>query len=315
MSKRKIFAVLFPGNDWSRRHPNMSEDQRRGYEDFFDLARRAYNLLPVRVSKKWFRRTHFDRFWTWQNGAWQKIKRPIRPDIILDKTLFTYGDVQRKVAIGNQFLTVNPWELDMIASDKLLTNITFAPLTPPTFLIKKSADIPAALAKIQTKKIVLKPRLGFGGKGIQIMPRAQARKIQPHHLMLAQPLIATDQGIPGLYRGVHDFRIIFAGDKPMIAYIRTPAPGTLLCNISQGGGVIFVPTSKIPTALKPAWQYILDTLKIFPYKIFSVDFFFGKGRPYLVELNTKPIMYFPPAFKKEQTKMHHAYLRYLTSLL
>jgi glutathione synthase/RimK-type ligase-like ATP-grasp enzyme len=313
---KKLITIIYPDSDWARTMPGMEASQRRGYEDFFTLAAEEYGITVTRASQSWYANGVFERAWTFERGRWAKVRRRIRPHLVMDKSTLNYAEIPAKAEINSRFPTINPWELDLLASDKLLTSVAFSEVSPRTFLVTNKADLKQALRQIKGPEVIIKPRLGFGGKGIVICNKTQAAKVKRAPLSIVQPWINTKKGIPGLYKGIHDFRVVFAGEKPIIAYIRTPAPGTKLCNISQGGGVIFVPVSKIPVVLKPALQHILSALRVFPQKVFSVDFFFENGRtPYLVELNTKPIMMFPEEFRADEQKMHVGYLDYFESLM
>ncbi|PIW36697.1 MAG: hypothetical protein COW24_03995 [Candidatus Kerfeldbacteria bacterium CG15_BIG_FIL_POST_REV_8_21_14_020_45_12] len=317
MAKRKIFGVMYPGSDWNQPLPfsDKKSDQREAYESFFTLARDEYGMEPVRFSQQWYKDGSFTRAWGWKGGRWIKLRKPILPDVIMDKSTLSYATLTKKMEINERFHVVNAWELDLISSDKMLTATSFADFTPETFLVRTKTDLHEALKKIPSAEVVMKPRLGYGGDGVQIISKQKARQVNISGLTIVQRFVDTQGGVPGLYRGIHDFRIIFAGDKPIISYIRTAAPGTKLCNMSLGGGVIFVPISKIPKVLKPYVQRVLRSFAVYPDKLFSVDFFFERGRPYLVEINSKPMIYFPPGHEKQTAQMQRSYMEYFSKLL
>lgn len=315
MAKR-ILAITYSGNDWHRKQPFPDALQRASYEAFSRLAS-EYGFRVIRTSVSWFSRGAFSRYWEYEekSSSWKKVRATVKPALIFDKATLDYAELHTKQHIAASFFTVNDWELDLLASDKLLTNTLFSEFVPPTVLVRTTADLKRAVADMQGKELVLKPRLGHGGKGIRMLSRSRMAKERVKELSILQPVIDTSAGIPGLYKGIHDVRVIFTGETPATAYIRTPAPGTKLCNISQGGGVRFISVNALPKQLRPVLQAVLKRLAIFSYKIFSADFFFDpEGTPQLIELNTKPIMYFPEGFEAERERMHRAYLDYFQSI-
>ncbi len=308
---------MYPGDDWSQKlpFPAKKPDQREAYEMMFTMAEEEFGLAPMRFSQQWYRDGAFTKAWAWKKRRWVKLRKKVRPDLIMDKSTLSYESLTHKMEIHRRFLSVNPWELDLLSSDKMLTATTFSELSPETYLVRSSADLRDVLKKLPAGEVVLKPRLGYGGEGVRIISKRKAQQVKVRGLTVVQRFVDTSAGVPGLYKGIHDFRVIYAGDKPFMAYIRTAAPGTKLCNMSLGGGVIFVPVSKIPKVLKPHLSHVVKTFAAFPHKLFSVDFFFERGKPRMVELNSKPMVYFPPGHERQTMKMQRAYLKYFASII
>lgn len=315
MSQKKQFIILYRGLNKRGTSPFVNLQLDDAYATFLDRAP-EHGLLGSIVQADWYKNGTFTRSWIRHNGAWKVTKQRLKPKLIMDKAALNYDDLEFKMELPGMGITINPWGFDVIASDKLMTSATFSDIVTPTYLVRNVASLKKALKHIKSKEVVIKPRLGSGGKGVQIVKKSKVEEVDFDELSIVQPFVDTSGGVPGVYKGIHDFRVVFVGDKPVVSYIRTPAPGTRLCNISQGGGVIMVPLSKMPKSLKPLIKSALSTLKIFPYKAFSLDFFFDeKRKPHLVEVNTKPIMAFPPEFRKTQDRMHEAYLKYFASLV
>lgn len=312
---RPVVAILYSGDDWRKRIPFSDPEQRAGYESFYDALRDA-GYEPMRICIEWFRNGRFTKAWTYSDGRWRKLRRPARPDFILDKASLSLDNLPLKQAIAEEFMVINPWELEMIADDKLITNIAFAEIAAPTYLVRSQADVQRVVDEMKAEDIVLKPRFGHGGKGVRILPRAEARVADIDELTVVQPFVDTSAGIPGIHDGIHDFRIVYADDKQIAAYVRTPAPGTALCNISQGGGMFEVSVSDIPKSLQKPLEQIEKRFAVFPHKIYSVDFFYQNRRtPLLVEINSKPIITFPLQFQAFQDTLHRAYIDYIDAVL
>lgn len=317
MAKKPILGVLQSSYSWdlSSSLPFAKDEDRKGYARFFSLAQ-EYNFSPIALLEEDYTNGSYTKGWQWNGTEWHRVKGPISPTIIFDKTKFTYHGITERMESEAHFITVNPWEMNIVASDKLFSGIAFSHITPKTVMIHNRQQLSRALDQITTDKVVLKPRLGIGGEGIRILPRKKAYGVRSIENMILQEFIDTKKGIADTYVGIHDFRVIIAGDTPVFSYIRTPAPGTELCNISQGGGVIDVPLKSMPTTLRPLLKTIYEALSLFPYKFYSADFLFKNTKtPLLIELNTKPILVFPPEYQKQEERMHQLYLKYFQGLV
>lgn len=316
--KKKVLTILYGGkNVYGKGSIPMTNKKSLGaYEYFSSIGREQYNFETYIVADRWFQKDGFERGWQYQNGSWTLVKKKIKPNIVMNKWAFGYDQVPFLRQLNQAFLTVNPWELDLLCSDKLLTNITFADTAVPTVFIRNNRQLLEKTKHFRSSEIVIKPRNAHGGEGIQIVQKKSLESVDIATPSIAQAFIDTRKGIPGIMKGIHDFRILYAGEKPFMTFIRIPKKGERLCNFAQGASAQFVPLSKMPKKLKPITQTILRHLEVFPYKLFSVDFFFNNAiTPYLVELNAKPTMYFPKENKKQEENMHHAIWKYYTSIL
>ena len=156
-------------------------------------------------------------------------------------------------------------------------------MSPKTFLVKNEKDLEKAKKEIKTDKIILKPRFGHGGVGIKIIKKNQFPKIKTEYV--AQEFIDASKGIPKLkIKGIHDLRCVTINGKIAYTYVRVPGHG-LLANLHQGGKVINV---NAPKRVQIIVKKIDSFMKKFGKRVYSADFFFSKGRYYLVELNSKP---------------------------
>lgn len=310
------FTLLYSQVRSRGKHPFTDDKLADTYERFFQLAR-EYGFDSRCAPLRWYDGKKITQYWEYTKEGWQVQKKSYTPEIVLDKTSFSYQDISKKEQLHAKAIVVNPWELDMLASDKLLTAAAFADISPKTILVSRQEDLHAAIKQLETKTVVLKPRTASGGEGIQILSKAKARKIEFVQPMIVQEHIDSSKGIPKLYKGIHDYRIIYAGEKPIMTYIRIPAKGTVLCNFAQGATAKFIPVKNIPKKLEPLIQAILERLRVFPNKIFSMDFFFGEnGKPRLIELNTKPTMtLYYKEYRTHEDRLHKSYLKYLATLV
>jgi D-alanine-D-alanine ligase-like ATP-grasp enzyme len=105
-------------------------------------------------------------------------------------------------------------------------------------------------------------------------------------------------------------------DKFVYAYIREPKDGSYLANLAQGGSLIIVPKEKLPQSLTPAIERISHVFAAFQNKIYAVDFMFDeKGKPWIVELNSMPGLFFTPEEKPYMMEMYEELLEVFKQLL
>ena len=97
---------------------------------------------------------------------------------------------------------------------------------------------------------------------------------------------------------MHDLRLIFVNEKLIYSYLREPAEDSYLANLSQGGSLTIVPKEKLPASLKPIIRYVKEVFETFSPRIFSIDLMFDeKSKPWIVELNSMPGLFFTPEEK------------------
>ncbi|MBI2410507.1 MAG: ATP-grasp domain-containing protein [Candidatus Kerfeldbacteria bacterium] len=314
--KKPVVAMLFLGSDWHKEHPFSNTLQRKCYEELYNIADKDYHVRMVRVCLSWFDGKQFTKYWEFKKGQWNKIHRSIQPDIVHDKTRISYeflADIQRLEAYTT---VINPVELQLITSDKIFVPLLFPDDVPQTIPVNNAQELQAAAKKIRTTRIVVKPRFGSGGKGIQIVLRSQTATVQVSVPSIVQEFIDTRAGVPNLYIGTHDFRVVLIDDTIIISYMRIPAPGKLLCNLQQNGKMILVPIAKIPKSILVIIKKIQNHFALFPHKLFMVDFFFNeKGKPKLIELSNGIDIYWPDEFATQRTAILHSYAEYFRSLV
>ena len=174
------------------------------------------------------------------------------------------------------------------------------------WVVKNKTDLKKHLPKIKTSKIVLKPLIESGGKGIQIINKkdalSQAIIDRPY---LIQDFIDSSFGVPGINHGMHDLRLVFINDKVIYSYIREPAKGSYLANLSQGGCLKIVPKNKLPKSLLPIIKQVNELFATFEPRIYSIDFMFDeKKKPWIVELNSMPGLFFTSEEKPYMLEMY-----------
>jgi len=163
------------------------------------------------------------------------------------------------------------------------------------------------IAAMKGTRIVIKEEYGTGGKAVQILKRAEAKALQVTRPVIVQEFIDSSKGIPDIVQGYHDLRITFVDDRLIYGYVRTPAPGSLLANVAQGGTMKIIDTKKLPQQIWPLVDEVLNRLQYFSPKIFAIDILFDtKQQPWIVELTPKPGIFFDADQKKWQRQFYIA---------
>lgn len=262
-----------------------------------------------RASYKWYDyKKHFFKYaWIYEgkNANWKRV-RNIKPDLIYDKTKARMEVYRKKELVGEKYRFINNLEFTQLIDNKLTTSLLFEKWSKKSWLMENKEDLAKALVKIKTNKIVIKPLLESGGKDVRITDKKEAlEKIRIHQPCLAQEFIDSSGGVPGFSKGTHDLRLVFINSNLIYAYIREPAKGKLLANLAQGGSLTIVPAKKIPRSVFPIVKCADRIFETFNPRIFSIDLMLDrKGRPWVVELNSMPGLYFTPEEKPSMIKMY-----------
>jgi glutathione synthase/RimK-type ligase-like ATP-grasp enzyme len=194
---------------------------------------------------------------------------------------------------------VNSPKFTEIASSKLKTSLLLPQHFKPYHKISNQAGLEKAFSQIKGKYIVLKPDIGSGGTGVIIETPEKVRQLNLDYPLILQEFIDSSRGIPGITQGPHDLRLVFINDDLIYSYIRVPKEGSFLANVAQGGSMATVDLSDLPDSLAPLIRDVAEAFSAFPKKIYTIDIMFDENvRPWIVELNTMPGIYFSPNQKE-----------------
>ena len=273
----------------------FSDPEKMGYPfddaDYFNAYKRLSVLCAENKIELYFARGEasylgemcFQNGYRFQEGELVAIGGPFDCDLIYLK-----GDGERLVTGPDDFVINNP-ELDDIGHDKELTYKVLGQFMAPTYSISR-ANWEEVKNKIKTDKIVLKPSLGLGGKGILVLPKneLQPELIPEDEPYLAQDFIDSSGGIPGLVEGMHDMRLIMFNGEATFSFIRTPKPGSFLSNVAQGGTLMIASIDKVPASALAIAQEVDRRFARFYPRIYTIDFMYEGEKPYICEINTRP---------------------------
>jgi glutathione synthase/RimK-type ligase-like ATP-grasp enzyme len=307
----KKVMVLFGKSNWRKSSPFTNKDYQYSYEYFYSLCQKN-GVQMYRASYEWYDyKNHFFRYaWIYvgKNGNWKRVKN-IKPDLIYDKTKARMETYYKKSLIARHYSFINNLRFTQIIDDKFLTSKLFSEWSKESFIVKNNAELQKTLGYIKTTRVVIKPISESGGKGILIISKNAARKLALNDEYIVQEFIDSSHGISGITDGTHDLRLVFVNKKVVYAYIREPKKGNLLANLAQGGSLKIVPNKLIPASVLPIIQKAHKIFASFSPRIYTIDIMYDTNKkPWVVELNSMPGLYFTPEEKTCMTKMYHSLL-------
>ena len=266
------------------------KDLRDAYSHLFEKAKR-FGLKLYKSNFKWYKNGRFTKGWEYGNG-WKQVKG-IKPDFIMDKgSLQIKNNEKWKRAFDKKKKILNPYYIEELCSNKMLTAKTYPSLVPKCFLVHNRKQLDRVMKKIRTQKVVLKPVDGSSAKGLSIADRDKLpRTIKKG--MVAQEFVDASCGLRGFVKGTYDMRCVTINGKIVDCFIREAPPGKLTSNYSTGGKFIWVNLNKIPMKIRAAVKKIDSKLKKYKARIYTADFVIDcSDRLWLIEMNSKPGFFF-----------------------
>lgn len=296
----KKILILFGKSTWKNDIPFSNNALQASYECFYALAKES-NIQIYRASYQWYDyENHIFKYaWTYEKySGWNKVYN-IKPDLIYDKTNAAMETYFRKELIAKHYRFVNNLRFTYMLDNKLITSMIFHKWSKKSWIVNNPEKLKNIIPKIRSRKFVIKPISESGGRDIQILRKEDAlEKITFSNDYIIQEFIDSSSGVPGICENMHDLRLVFVNNKIIYAYIREPAEGNYLANLSQGGSLSIVPLDKIPHSLNPIIRCANRVFETFNPRIYSIDFMFDENkRPWIVELNSMPGLYFTPQEK------------------
>jgi glutathione synthase/RimK-type ligase-like ATP-grasp enzyme len=294
----KKVLILFGRSNWYNSVPFKNKNIKHSYECFYNLCYKE-NIQLYRASLEWYDYENciFKQAWTFNANLdqWERAY-DIKPDLIYDKTKASMESYYKKELISEKYLFINNLSFTKILDDKLVTSLIFSKWSKKSWLVNNEEKLRRILPKIKSYNLVIKPISESGGKNVQFLNKDNVtEKAVLDRDCLVQEFIDSSSGVPGIKtsNSMHDLRLVFVNEKLIYSYIREPEEGSFLANLAQGGTLHIVPEEKIPISLKPIINYAHSVFETFADKVYCIDFMFDENeRPWIVELNSMPGLYF-----------------------
>ncbi len=309
---KKTVLILYTSHDAGSAVPFSDLKYQRCYEALYTLGE-AHGLHLCRAPLSWYdtERDIFRDSWEFVEGEW-RLSGPVKPDLVYDKTSGRSALDETRALIISRYRFMDDPAFTLFANNKYETSKKLPQHFKPYRKIDDSNEFAEFLTTFGGSRLVIKPVVGSGGQGVHIVSKEEAKSLVLTFPVIAQEFIDSSHGIPSITDTYHDLRMVFIGDELVYTYVRTPKDGSYLANIAQGGSMKIVPADQLPETLTPI---IEDTQKLFarfPQKTYTIDVMFDEtGRPWIIEFNTMPGMFFPP---EEEVTMRRVYSRLLKEL-
>lgn len=317
----KKVLILFGKGDWEKSRPFTNKDYQYSYEFFYTLCKKN-GIRMYRASYEWYdyEKHVFKHAWIYEgeDAQWKRVDN-VTPDLIYDKTKGRPEIFYKKELIGTHYPFINDLRFTQIIDDKFLSSLLFRKWSKKSTVVRNQKELQEGISEISTETVVLKPISESGGKGIQIFKKSNLQDVSFSGEHIIQDFIDSSMGVPGTSSGAHDFRLVIVNNNIVYAYIREPKEGSFLANLAQGGRLKIVRSENIPASVYPLIEHARSIFASFHPKIYTIDIMFDKNqRPWVVELNSMPGLYFTPEEKSSMEKMYctllEVFQKKLTSL-
>jgi glutathione synthase/RimK-type ligase-like ATP-grasp enzyme len=309
---KKTVLILYTSHDAGPDVPFSDLKYQRCYEALYALGE-TLGLHLCRAPLDWYdaERDIFRDSWEFMDGKW-RLSGPVKPDLVYDKTSGRSAEDETRARIIDRHRFMDDPAFTLFANNKYETSRALPQHFKPYRKLSNAEEFSDFLATSAGERLVIKPVVGSGGEGVHIVSKAEAETLTLTFPVIAQEFIDSSRGIPGITDTYHDLRMVFIGDELVYAYVRTPRDGSLLANIAQGGSMKIVPNAELPVSLQPIIDDTRALFARFPQKTYTIDVMFDEnGRPWIIEYNTMPGMFFPP---EEEATMRRVYTRLLQEL-
>ena len=275
-------------------------------ENTFRLFAEAGNSNNVQVaftSPSMIEKDHVARFWFYQSG-W-KIKKEKRKVQVVYSYL-SYNEKNKKILRSleknKSIKLINPFPLMALCYDKAkLSKFIDKGQHPQTFLVHSSKELIVAAKKISSAMVVIKPRFGLRGEGVELYNKKNLPK-----RVLRNSIVQEFIELKKIKGRSYDLRLMMINSRLDHAYYRIAPKGSFKANCSLGATKKIVDIEKIPGE---AWEIaakIDKKLEVFSPRIYSIDLIRDKlGKYYVLELESMPGFYH---YTGAQSKFRKNYL-------
>lgn len=221
---------------------------------------------------------------------------PVLPKVVVNKIKDTlYDSPLYDVLVKQGVAVLNPREVGKYG-DKVFANARLKEFLPASATLDGTTPEEREQQLSQFLRdnhvAVLKPHRGNGGKGVIKIDSDDdpqfGEVIGSEESYLMQAYIETNTGVKGFVSGRHDVRLYVIGGTVIASSVRQPKEGSWLSNTSQGGAIQFYTLQETPDDLLTFAKQVLSHISLPQLTYVSLDFFYGNGRWYLVEVNDQP---------------------------
>lgn len=245
----------------------------------------------------------FVKHWVY-NGKWV-LKR----ETLSVKTVYVFLAYQEKIrkvlkelSKNTKIRLINDYAfIDLCFDKKSLAKFIPKELHPQTFLVNTRKELVTAVKKIDSSKVVLKPRYGIRGFGV-----GAYRKNRLPKEVLKNTIVQSFIEMDKINGRVYDLRLMMINNRLDHAYYRIAQTGSFKTNCSLGATKKIVNLEKIPGEAWEIAAQIDNKVAKYGTRIYSIDLIRDKlGKYYVLELESMPGYYH---YSGAQSKFRKKYL-------
>ena len=263
---------------------------------------KANNVQVIFTSPKMIEKETVTKFWVYQSG-WKLKKEKRKVKVVY--SYLSYNEKNKKILNclekNKNIKLINPFPLMALCYDKKkLSKFINKEQHPQTFSVHSAKEMREATKKIASSKVVIKPRFGLRGEGVELYSKNNLpTKVSKDTIV--QEFIEMKK----MNGRSYDLRLMMINSRLDHAYYRIAPKGSFKANCSLGATKKIVNIDKIPGE---AWEIASKTdrkLEEFSPRIYSIDLIRDKlGKYYLLELESMPGFYHYSGAQSKFRKKH-----------
>ncbi|MFB6174507.1 MAG: RimK family alpha-L-glutamate ligase [Candidatus Nanohalobium sp.] len=275
--------------------PFSKDYQNRDYQSYSEIAERK-GLELFYGHYNWYGDGKLSKAFRWTGTGWELVS-DVDLDGAFDKFPFNDETEPVKKALNADLPVVNDFELEKFCKDKLRSAEEFPEMFPDTSSEEFLEDMIE-----EHGKVVVKPRFGHGGEDVHIIESSEGLELEEDVEYVVQEFVkASEVPLPGVEGEQHDLRIVFVDNEPVYTYVRTPKSEEEVSNVAEDGSITYIDLENVPGEVMSLAREVSERLEGYRPCLFSVDFIISEeDRPYVLELNSKPGMYFSDSEGEEE---------------
>ncbi|MFP4038422.1 MAG: RimK family alpha-L-glutamate ligase [Candidatus Nanohaloarchaea archaeon] len=278
--------------DWSKDRPFGDKKwKNRDYAEYTEMLKER-DVKVLCGDYRWYTGGELEKAFHWDGEDWKKVE-DVGLDGVYDLFRHSKQKYRLKKKMQEEVQVFNDPEVAELCQDKLETYRNFSEHMPETLTASKQST-----QKIleSASRAVLKPRYGSSGEGIEIVEKVPERIDED---MLVQEFMESDNLPEFGIEGPHDLRVLVVSGEPIGSYFRVPGEG-LLSNVALGGNKIYVETDSLGQRIFEIVEEVDEKLESYNPSVYTVDFMYSDGRPWIVELNSQPGVYYHGEGREEE---------------
>lgn len=298
-SSQKLLAFLWWENEvkFDRERPFEKKWKNQDYAKYTEMLREK-GVDVVCGEYREYKNRRMEKAFRWNGSEWEKVE-DVEVDGVYDLFRHDKDKYELKKKMKDEVGILNDPEVAQLCQDKLETYTQFSEHQAE---IRKAKRENVAEMLEKYSEVVLKPRYGSSGEGISRISSMEG--FEEKEDMLVQRFIHAEAPDWMDIEGQHDMRVFVINGDIAGSHVRTPGKDTFLSNNAQGGDQFYVDKKDIPEKVRDVVADVEKELKKYRPRIYTVDFMFdGEERPWVVELNSQPGIYYHQPVKDKEYEL------------